>query len=97
PLLAFSLLIMFIAFIIHGGAAVVGISASLFFFLTIIELLEGRLAPVLINSYFNTLPIILDHLTNPVGFVARVLFVVIFGFSFYLLSLYIFTRKDMVY
>ena len=93
PLLAFSLLNMFIAIIVPSAAAVVGISAGIFFFSTIISLLVD-IGPILINSYFNTLPFILDYYSGQS--LAPGLFVISFGLIFYLLTLFIFIRKDMV-
>jgi len=97
PLLAFSLLVLFLALLLQSGAAVVGMSAGLLFLLTILQLLAEELSPVLINTYFNTLPIVLDYLNNPGGLTFRLLFVFCFALLFYCLALFVFTRRDMVY
>lgn len=97
PLLAFSLLVLLLALLMHSGAAAVGISAGLLFLLTMLQLLADELSPLLINTYFNTLPFVLDFLSNSEGLLLRLLFVGSFAMTFYLLSLFVFNRRDMVY
>lgn len=97
PLLAFSLLVLFLALVMQSGAAVVGVSAGLLFTFTMLQLLVDELSPLLINTYFNTLPFVLDYISNSSSLVFSVLFVISFGLIFYLLGLFVFTRRDMVY
>lgn len=95
PLFAFSLFVTFIAFIFQGSAAVVGISAGVFMLLIILDLLFDQLRPVIITSYFNTVPIIFNYLANPLSIIFSLMFVSVFGFIFYTLALTYFLRKDM--
>lgn len=96
PLWVFSLLIIFIAVIIQGGAAVVGIAAGLFMLFNILNLLADEIRLVLINTYFNTVPLVLAYLDNPSELLFPALFMGCFAVIFYLLTVVVVLRKDMV-
>lgn len=97
PLLAFSMFVMFMAVIIQGSAAVVGVSAGFFILSNILNLLEDALRPYLITSYFNTVPTILSYMVNPGVVTFPLVFLGGISLVFYLLVTIIMCRKDMVY
>lgn len=96
PLFSFSLFVMFIAFILQGSAAVVGVSTGVYFLSILSEMLiDFPILPV--TAYFNTLSYVLAAISAPNSALLHILLNVGFGLLFYLLTLWIFHRKDMVH
>ena len=95
PLLSFSLFVTFIAFLLQGSAAVVGVSFGLYLLSVMSDLLvELPLLPV--TAYFNMFPYVLSALSEPQALLRHILINAGFGLLFYLLTLWLFVRRDMV-
>ncbi|MDW7684191.1 MAG: ABC transporter permease [Bacillota bacterium] len=96
PLLSFSMYVFFIALLLSGSAAVVGLAAGTFFAFSLAELVFRELRPYLITAYFSSLPAALISSEKTAGLQFAILFIVVHGAVFYFLSLTNFTRKDIL-
>lgn len=96
PLLSFGVFVVFIALLLSSSAAVVGLATGIFLLFSVAELIFAEAGIYLITSYILSFPATLA-LPGDVGLpVPAVLFITLHGLFFYLLSLVLFCRKDIL-
>lgn len=96
PLIAFGMFVMFLALIINSSAVTTGLSIGLVIFLSIFgEVVESIQPYLIINGFglFKDLFVAKDF--NSFSFTIFV--TVLYGIGFYLGSIYIFKKKDLLY
>ena len=96
PLMAFSTMIIFLALLLSGTAAVTGVAIGILLTYTFADLLIKEIQPYLINAYFSLLPTMLSFPTSPQKLQFAMLFITVHGLIFYLASLMLFNKKDML-
>ncbi|HHX75174.1 MAG TPA: ABC transporter permease subunit [Firmicutes bacterium] len=97
PQLAFSQLVMFLAVLINSSAAVTGIAAGIFMSASMLMLLADEIRPFLLTSYFNTVPVLTDYAAGITGLCDFFAFPALCALAFFLLTVLVFGRKDMLY
>lgn len=95
PLLAFSTVIIFIALKLTSSGAVVGVSVGFIFALNILSQLVEKLRPFLIYTYFN--PIVFLISPGGVDLLQGIIIIFIYGVIFYVLSLKMFEKQDLLF
>lgn len=96
PLMAFSAMILFLALLLSGSAAVVGVSIGILLTYTFADLLIKEIQPYLINAYFALLPTMLSFPTSPPKLRFALVFITVHGLVFYLASLMLFNKRDVL-
>ncbi|GKX29820.1 putative membrane protein YdbK [Vallitalea longa] len=96
PLLSFGMLILLISMKFHSGSATVGTGIGIFLILTYVNKLIKSVKPYLITNYFD----LYSLLTKPFDFNEAVTYVgvlAIYGIGSYIISCFIFSKKDILY
>ena len=97
PQFAFCQLVMFLAVVINSSAAVAGIAAGIFIFSSMLMLLSDEIKPFLLTSYFNTVPAVADFAIGKTGVFAQFSFPALYALVFFLLTVLVFSKKDMLF
>lgn len=95
PLLSFCILVIFLALIMSSGASVVGISVGLLLLFSILEILIKEIKPYVISSYFSSLSTTFLA-NNRAQLLFSLSFLTIHSLVFYLASLMIFEKRDVL-
>ncbi|HHX73704.1 MAG TPA: hypothetical protein GX699_02220, partial [Firmicutes bacterium] len=97
PQFAFCQLVMFLAVLINSSAAVAGIAAGIFIFSSMMMLLSDEVKPFLLTAYFNTVPAVADFAVGKTGLSGQIFFPALFALVFFLLTVLLFSKKEMLF
>ncbi len=93
--LSFGMMILFLAVIINNSASVVAVSTGILFTSLVSDYIIPKAAPYLITNYFNTYRLFaLDFEFKKL--LAGLIVILTYGLGFYLTSISIFNRKDIL-
>lgn len=95
PLWSYALLVMFFAIHLTSTGSVIGVGMGLYFFMAILGQVWGAGRPYLLNTYINIYGYVFTGQWKQV--ITGVLVILLYGGLGYLLGLYSFKRKDLLY
>jgi ABC-2 type transport system permease protein len=96
PLIAFGMVVMFISLQFNSGSVVTGVSIGLMLILTLGAEMVPRLQPFIITTYFNTFSYSLLFFRDLPNILMGVNMIVLYGIGFYLASILVFKKRDLV-
>ena len=97
PLLAFTLVVMFLALIFHSTSAVVGIAISLIIVSSLAGLVITEIQPYLITTYFNHLGVVMLVERNPEAVLEALRVTAFYGILPFALGAFIFKKRNLLY
>lgn len=96
PLMAFGMIIMFMALLFNSSGVIAGISIGLVIFLSILGGAVEPIQPYLIVDGFSMFKEIFV-LKDMTAFLNAILVTAVYGIGFFLASVYLFKKKDLTY
>lgn len=97
PVYTFSLVLMFLSMFFNSTGAFAGASFGLIILLSFFGEVINALKPYLIIHYFNDLFRIVFFEGDPVNIAIAFVVIPVYGLCSYLLSIYLFRKKDLLY
>lgn len=95
PLLSFGMIILLLAVAFSNEGTVVGTGVALLIMLSVANQIFHKLSPFFINNYFNIYNLATSNLGLP-HLIFGIFVVLVEGLIFYILSLVVFKRKDIL-
>jgi ABC-2 type transport system permease protein len=97
PLLAFTLVVMLLALVLHSTSAVVGLSIGIVIVFSLAGLIVTELQPYLITSYFNALGEAVMIAKDRLETLKALAMIAAYGFIPFGLSTLIFKKRNLLY